>query len=68
MLYKLWKSADTSPDYSTQQNYQRERKRSCNKTKFKQFLYTNPILQKVLEGKHQSEEKGNYTQGDIWDK
>ena len=32
-----------------------------NKTKFKQYLSTNPALQRILEGKLQHKE-GNYTQ------
>jgi hypothetical protein len=38
-----------------------ERKAFQDKTKFKQYLSTNPTLQKVLEGKLQPKEV-NYTQ------
>jgi hypothetical protein len=31
-----------------------------DKTKFKQYLSTNPALQRIIEGKHQHKE-GNYT-------
>jgi hypothetical protein len=31
-----------------------------DKTKFTQYLYTNPALQRIINGKHQHKE-GNYT-------
>jgi hypothetical protein len=38
-----------------------ETKIFCDKTKFKQYLSTNPALQRILEGKLLYKE-GNYTQ------
>jgi hypothetical protein len=38
-----------------------ETKIFCDKTKFKQYLSTNPALQRILEGKLEYEE-GIYTQ------
>jgi hypothetical protein len=33
-----------------------------DKTKFKQYLCTNPALQRIIKGKHQHKD-GNYTRG-----
>jgi hypothetical protein len=41
-----------------------EKKVFQDKSKFKQYLSTNPVLQKILEGKLQHKE-ANYTQGSM---
>jgi hypothetical protein len=38
----------------------RENKISLDKTKFTQYLSTNPALKRIIDGKHQHKE-GNYT-------
>ena len=37
-----------------------ETKQRHSKTKFTQYLSTNPALQRIIDGKHQ-QKKGNYT-------
>ena len=47
---------DANSDYYTQPSYHSlsiEKKKFQDKNKFKQFVATNPALQKVIEGKSQ---------------
>jgi hypothetical protein len=43
-------------------NYHRQRRKKIfhDKTKFTQYLSTNPALQRIIDGKHQHKEE-NYT-------
>ena len=52
-----------SPDYYTHQNsitIETENKIFHDKTKFSQYLFRNPALQRIIYGTHQYKE-GNYT-------
>jgi hypothetical protein len=55
---------NASPDYYKQQNSQlpwmEKIKVFHDKTKFTQYLSTNPALQRIIKGKHQHKD-GNYT-------
>jgi hypothetical protein len=64
MSYRPSQNTNTSPGFYTQQNsitIDGETKVFHDKTKFTQYLSTNPAQQRTVDGKYQHKE-GNYTQ------